>query len=399
MSEQRDCPICGSSRKNVLYTQKFSALSGALQLSGYDVVSCLDCGFAYADAIPDQAWFDSYYRDMSKYSYDQRGGEVSPADRARFQSVAQMIAKHLPERKSRILDYGCATGSLLHHLKQAGYSDLLGTDKAASSASLAQKLYSVTVVNRNLSELAHEQQPFDLLILSGVLEHVRDVKNLLKDIPLVINQKGLLYVEVPDAIGFADCMDAPFQEFSIEHINFFSKRSLTNLLAYYGFEPVEVLRMTRDYTAISKMSVLCGFFRLTGNRNQTPMFDDETSPALRAYIEKSRAEETRVSSIIDSLVQAQTPLLVWGVGTYTLHLIKSTNFSKLNIVAFADSNKNYHGRTLLDKQILLPEELKKYPHQILISTNSFQAEIEEQIRETLRLPNQILTLKNRLGAV
>lgn len=391
--EERNCPVCNSQRKKCLYQQKFSTLSGNLQLTGYDVVVCLDCGFAYADRIPDQSWFDSYYRDMSKYTYDQRSGEVSSVDRIRFQHISRMITRHLPLRKSHILDFGCATGSLLNHLKEEGYENLLGFEKTPAAAKVAQQLYSLRVVNTSLETIATEEQPFDLLILSGVLEHIRDIKKLLTEMIVVLKRNSLIYAEVPDAVGFEKYMENPFQEFSIEHVNFFSSRSLTNLMSSFGFEPVEVLRLTRDYTTISKMSVLCGFFRLSGEKQDTLAFDNETLPALQRYIEMSLAEEKRVSDIIDKLVTSKTSLLVWGVGTYTLHLMRNTAFSQLNIVAFADSNKNYQNQTLLGKPILAPSELKSYTQPILISSYAFQSEIEDQIRCNLQLPNKVITLK------
>jgi SAM-dependent methyltransferase len=393
MIEKRDCPICQSQQKKCLYKQNFSTLSGNLQLAGYDVVICADCGFAYADHIPNQDWFDSYYRNMSKYTYDQRDGQVSPIDRTRFKHIAQMIIKHLPNRNCSILDFGCATGGLLNQLKEAGYENLLGFEKTPSSAQVARQLYSLRVVNTTLQDIADREQLFALLILSGVLEHIRDIRKLLSELIAILKHNGLIYVEVPDAIGFDKYIENPFQEFSIEHINFFSSLSLINLFSCYGFEPVEVLRLTRDYTAVSKMPVLCGFFRMTGKNHNDRFFDDETGPALQKYTTKSLAEETRVGKIIDKLVESQIPLIVWGVGTYTLHLMKNTSFSQLNIIAFADSNKNYQNQTLLGKPILPPSELKSYSQSILISSYAFQAEIEDQIRRILGLPNTVITLK------
>lgn len=391
--EKRECPVCQSQKSKCLYQQKFSTLSGNLQLTGYDVVVCLDCGVAYADYIPGQEWFDAYYYDMSKYTYDQRGGEVSSVDRDRFQHITQMIIKHLPQRKSHILDFGCATGCLLNHLKESGYENLLGFEKSPSAAKVAQNLYSLHVLNTSLETIVAEKQPFNLIILSGVLEHVRDIKKILAEMVVVLKHSGLIYVEVPDVMGFEKYKDNPFQEFSIEHINFFSDLSLVNLMSCFGLEPVEVLRLTRDYTAISKMSVLCGFFQLTGKKNDTLVFDKETMPALQRYIDNSLIEEKRINNIIDELVSRQTPLIVWGVGTYTLHLIQNTAFGKLNIIAFVDSNKNYQNQTLLGKSIIAPSELTSYSQSILISSYAFKSEIEDQIRSKLRVSNNIISLE------
>lgn len=376
-----------------MYGQSFSTLSGKLQLSGYDVVVCLNCGFSYADNIPSQAWFDIYYRDMSKYTYDQREGQLAPADVARFKHVAELITTQAPDRSIRILDFGCATGGLLSHLKEARYENLIGFEKTPGATTLAKELYSLRVVNTPIAELVADEGCFDLVIQSGVLEHIRDVRGHLSEIAGILKPDGLMYVEVPDVVAFEPHMVNPFQEFSIEHINFFSTHSLNNLMASFGFEPVKVIRITRDYTQITKMGVICGFYRNSGSNGLTITNDEETRPALQRYIDQSLLEEKQVKRIIDDLVARKIPLLVWGVGTYTLHLVENSSFSKLNIVAFADSNKNYHGQTLLGKAILSPSELKAYSEPILISTYAFQTEIETQIRHDLKLDNDIITLK------
>ena len=81
----RDCAVCGSAKKQRLFEQKFSTVC---LLEGYSVVVCQECGFAYADDIPDQQAFDAYYRDLSKYEYQHRGGQESVNDEARLRDVA-----------------------------------------------------------------------------------------------------------------------------------------------------------------------------------------------------------------------------------------------------------------------------------------------------------------------
>src|SRR5918993_3842261 len=90
----RECPMCGSAERRVYFTQRFAAIDQATPVTGYDVAVCQRCGAAYADGIPDQATFDRYYREMSKYEYAQRGGEESEYDSRRLALIASLIAPH-----------------------------------------------------------------------------------------------------------------------------------------------------------------------------------------------------------------------------------------------------------------------------------------------------------------
>ena len=115
--EPRPCPICGSTRSRLLHSQSFEQLSEIHLLNGYDVVVCQDCGAGFADRIPPQAIFDDYYRDLSKYEYEYRGGQGTEYEELRFRETAKTIIPHIRGRQSRILEIGCATGQLLSVLK------------------------------------------------------------------------------------------------------------------------------------------------------------------------------------------------------------------------------------------------------------------------------------------
>ena len=103
--------------RSVRQSRQASALSPELlgnvvghALRGYDVAVCTDCGFGFADGIPEQATFDRYYREMSKYEFQHRGGHVSDAHAARFREMATAIGP-LSRPAIRTLDIGCGTAA------------------------------------------------------------------------------------------------------------------------------------------------------------------------------------------------------------------------------------------------------------------------------------------------
>ena len=248
---ERPCAVCGSPVSKLLFRQTFSEMSSGSLLQGYDVVVCAECGFGFADHIPDQAEFDAHYRDMSKYEYQDQGGQETEYDLARFRAIADTIGAFLPGYHARLLDVGCATGRLLALFKEKGYGQVVGLDPSPVCAQAADKLYGIRVLTVAISEIAEvlvAEQPFDCVILSGVLEHLRDIEPALLQMRDLLVKDGLVFIEVPDATDFARWPDAPFQEFSTEHINFFSTTSLTNLMRRYGFVQVICEQLLRDQT-------------------------------------------------------------------------------------------------------------------------------------------------------
>ena len=394
----RDCPVCGSAARHVFFQQEFEAVDHATPVTGYDVVVCQGCGGSYADRIPDQPAFDRYYRDMSKYEYAQRGGAESEYDRRRLALIADIIAPHLESPDVRILDVGCASGRLLANIRDRGFARVTGLDPSPACAAAAARLYSVPVLTMTLAEIARAGNRFDVVIMVGVLEHLRDLDDAFAHLRKLLAATGLLYVEVPDVTAFADWPNAPYQDFSTEHINFFSPISLSNLMLRHGFARVFLEQNHREQSYRTVMSNLSAVYRKEpvlpqgGVGEVQP--DPDTARGLERYLEQCAADDERLRAAIDAVVDSRRRILVWGVGTHTSRLMATSRLAEADIVAFIESNSRYHGKTLHGRPILAPESLRNHHEAVLISSRVFEKEIADQIRHDLGCSNELILLYN-----
>ena len=385
---KRSCSVCGSNIKKPLFQQRFSTM---LLVQGYTVVVCENCGFAYADDIPAQEAFDAYYRDLSKYEYQQHAGQESQHDEARQRATAEALSRSILDRQSRVVEIGCSTGRLLALLRENGFQNVCGIDPSPGCAETARKLYGVPVLTTTLSGLAKSREKCDFLIMIGVLEHVRDLQGALATVRQILRPNGRVYLDVPDATQFADWPDAPFQEFSTEHINFFSSRSLANLMSVHGFSCIASEKAHLGFTESTVIPSVQATFASNVEAPASWTRDDETELRLREYIRQSQVIDARIRQIIDGSAIGK-PIIVWGVGTHTQRLLANGGLDKANICLFVDSNPKYHGQELKGVSIVSPETLKQRTEPILISSRVFQREIRGQIRDQLGLKNDLLLL-------
>ena len=391
----RDCPICGSAPRHVLFHQEFEAVDHATPVTGYNVVVCGRCGGSYADGIPDQPAFDRYYRDMSKYEYAQRGGAESEYDSRRLALIADIIAPHLESPDVRILDVGCASGRLLANIRDRGFARVTGLDPSPACATAAARLYSVYVRTMTLAEIARAGEKFDVVIMVGVLEHLRDLDDAFDHLRALLSDAGLLYVEVPDVTAFADWPNAPYQDFSTEHINFFSPISLSNLMLRHGFTRVFLEQNHREQSYKTVMSNLSAVYRKEpASPRGEVQFDGQSAAGLERYLAQCAADDERLRAAIDGVVDAGRRILVWGVGTHTSRLMATSRLGEADIAAFIESNSRYHGKTLHGRPILAPEALKDLHEPVLISSRVFEREIADQIRHDLGCSNELILLYN-----
>lgn len=398
ISEHRPCPLCGGNSSRILFRQAFQAVDQIGLLDGYDVVVCQDCGTTFADLIPPQSEFDQYYRDLSKYAYEHRGGKESPDDEWRLRQVANTLESLIPSRSTRLLEIGCANGSLLGILKAAGYQNVSGLDPSPECAEAALHRYGVKVFTDSIFAPRLVQPGYDFLVLLGVLEHIRDVNLAAQTVRGLLTASGHVYVEVPDATNLIAECDAPFQEFSLEHINFFSPTALRFLMESAGFQTIEAKSVVRPDRNGKPTAVVCGFFENSGTRRTSFPRDFEAEIGLQRYINKCREMDTDLRRRIDEAVTRHRNFIVWGVGTHTQRLLATGALNITNIVAFVDSNPKYQNHQLQGIPVVRPEALKNCPEPILISSYAFQQEIANQVRG-LNLPNELILMYSKDSAV
>jgi 2-polyprenyl-3-methyl-5-hydroxy-6-metoxy-1,4-benzoquinol methylase len=384
----RACPICHQHQAQWLHTLKFCKLNTEPAFSQYHLVSCLTCQCIYADVEQDQHDFDQYYQDESHYE-DQTvsSGGDSPQDIKRFEQVAARLLPYKQESQ-KILDIGCANGGLLSILKKAGFTSLAGLDPSKHCVTHVSA-QGLTAYHGSLFDLADLNQTFDLVILSHVLEHVRDAGLAIDMIQAHLNPEGLLYIEVPDAGRYDAFYKSPFYYFDQEHINHFDSPSLSTLLERHGMETKTMGTDTILVGTTELYPVLYGLFQKNPNKKAPMAFSKQPSLAFNS-IQKSLQDSTKANAfkILETLCDKKTPIWVWGAGQFTQRLLAQTPLGSCILEGFVDNNKSKQGKRLVGKPIISPAELSEQIHPnatLIIATVLHQQAVYDQL-QTLNLP-------------
>lgn len=377
----RPCPSCDGKLFDLLFTQAFASIAGAGIVDGYDVVACAACRMVYASEIPSQAEMHTYYATQSKYEYPQRAGAPSEWDQKRFRQVADSFENLMPDREAAILDVGCATGGLIEELMRRGYSEVTGLDPSPACVAAATAR-GLDVLQGSVASLFTSPTigKWDVICLVGVLEHIHDVRETLTMLRHLLTPTGLLYVEVPDARGFVDFEDAPFQAFSTEHINFFTMWSLNATLGRAGFQVVDQLEDSREQSATVTMSNV-STMALRHDRPSVPGPDRGGPNAIGRYVRKCVEREARIVAVIDAIIADGYPIFLWGVGTFTRRLFEVSALRRAKIAGIVDTNPHLHGKMIARYTIESPESLRSggLPWPILIASVPFEQEIRSTI--------------------
>lgn len=384
------CPICGAACFEVLHRQEF-LLPGEVR-TRYVVVACEACGFTFAQNLPSAEEYEAYYRSNLKYTYEG-SRDTSEAllrmYRSSFEIVDSVLRQGAPGvgLGARVLDIGCSTGELLALFHRAGYRELNGVDPAPECREIARRLYGLEIETGVLSEM-RTGEPYDVVLFANVLEHLPDPSPAMARVASMIREGGFLFIQLPDADNFGANLKEPFFEFSIEHINYFTEASLTNVLGRSGFTPARIRHDLLAYKGIV-YPVITSVWQKTGGRGQ--LVRSDTAP-LRAYVAASARRMQDLAEAIDALVASGEPLVIWGVGSLTARLLATTNLSQANITGFVDSNRGHHGKKLIGREIVPPASLAGGNGAVLVSSFAYGPEIRATLEQELRFAGRIITI-------
>jgi 2-polyprenyl-3-methyl-5-hydroxy-6-metoxy-1,4-benzoquinol methylase len=354
---RRACPACAGTAATLLHRLRLCTPAGHPLGDGYDVVCCGRCGTGFADVGSGQAYYDTYYAESAKYSGEAtadrpEGGLVaespvaeSPHTAARMEGIADQVAALVPDRSARILDVGCANGTLLATLRGRGYPSVVGLDPAPECSRIAQAVHGVRVEVGTLSRLPESLGSFDFISMIGVLEHVWEMDEALTAVRRLLRPGGLLHVDVPDASRYLDPYIAPFQDFGAEHVNHFSTGSLGTLADRLGYEVAHVTRYHPELVPGAPSVSIASTWRCrdAGPAPHPPADDPELRRVLRGFTQRSAADFADLAQRLDLALADHERYAVWGAGEFTMKLLALPALARRELVAVVDGNPGRQG--------------------------------------------------------
>jgi SAM-dependent methyltransferase len=199
--ELAPCPLCGSFDARTL-VQAGDRLTPELP-ELYTVARCQDCGLAYERPRPEAGTAGRFYPES--YTGGGRSGTVESLEaayrRRQHHEVVRWLAARRPAR-GRVFDVGCGAGDLLLALRGDGWS-AHGVEPSAPGAEQARHKHGLDVVTGRFEQADLPLGSFDVIVFSGVLEHVHDPLGSLRRTHELLAPGGLV------AILFLPMLDSP----------------------------------------------------------------------------------------------------------------------------------------------------------------------------------------------
>lgn len=178
--------------------------------------------------------------------------------------------------------------------------------------------------------------------------------------------------------------------FNQEHINYFSRISLKNLMLKFNLieEYVQsILSINNDKQEFGIYSV----YSLQKNIAKDIIQDDITSASIKKYLNLIDVEREKKKKGINKLYKNKEPLIIWGCGAFTSNLLATTNLGKCNIKHFVNNNPIKVGKYIDKFKIEKPNKEILLNKTIVICSMLYSNQIVEQI-ESMDINSNIVIL-------
>ena len=373
---KRCCPLCNTCNSIPIEQIHMSVPADYHLPSSYCIVSCENCGFVYADTAAAMDDYDYYYTHCNFYGDDSKDD-----NNYRYDSVAGFLEKYV-SRDANLLECGAGHGRFIRALKQHGYTHLSAADPSEESISRMQEAGVQAYISNVYSEvLPDEYEKYDAVFLFEVAEHLLFPRKGIANLQAMLKPNGLFFISVPDYSQIGEDPSPIPNHFNLEHINYFSEKSLDYLMVQHGME-----RVDQKHEGMTLIQI----YQKTGLK-PLQIKDNSTAYAIQKYLKRQNCQREELNKVIEALRDKKCELAVWGTGSYVMSLFATTDLQQCNIKCFIDNNKIKQGRKMYNYPIYSPAFLKDTPYTILICTMLYQEPIQTQIQE-MGIKNTIILL-------
>ena len=231
------CNLCGSTEYSRLHVKH-----------GYTIVRCNQCRLVFLNPRPVPSDLASIYNEESYYggTAEFENVVVGYADYLALRDHLHFVVKELLLPLKGLtpgvsLDVGCSMGLVMDEFRQRGWIPH-GVDVSSYATEYARTELGLDAFTGTIDQVDLPPESVDLATMLLTIEHIPDPKSALRSVRQLLKPGGILIVATHDVEGVWPRLVGPrWRHYNMpEHIYYFSRRTLTQMLSEVGFQTFRV---------------------------------------------------------------------------------------------------------------------------------------------------------------
>lgn len=219
-----ECKVCKNNDKK--------SFELAFKKNELEIVKCSKCSFIFIPPYFRKQIKYSDYKDEFVLKQIRLGNDWIKIQRHRLRYKS--IKKYKP--KGKLFDLGVGWGHFLYTGKLLGY-ETEGIEIAKQPFTYAKEDLKINVQHVDFFELKEKNSYYDIITMWDVLEHIDNCDEMIKKCNRMLKEDGIIVIQVPQIDSyFAKKYKEKWKMIGLDHVNYFSKKTISNLLEQYNFE-------------------------------------------------------------------------------------------------------------------------------------------------------------------
>jgi SAM-dependent methyltransferase len=250
------CPVCSS--RTYLWKTKETHKFGK-----FNIDRCSKCGYAFVNPRPFPGFLREFY---SVSGHNSDGGEkfstlaevleqerIYPNSTVDAERIVSTVISLNPDCNT-FLDVGSGYGFFLREAL-LNKLDVTAIEVAGSENEICEQLTKVKAFTVSFEDFQYEKNYFSIILMSQILEHAYDVNQWILKARRLLKPDGVLAIALPNFNSIFRLVMQENESYICPpaHLNFFTERSLANLLRKHGLNVCKVQYVSRvPYSALER---------------------------------------------------------------------------------------------------------------------------------------------------
>jgi 2-polyprenyl-3-methyl-5-hydroxy-6-metoxy-1,4-benzoquinol methylase len=250
--EEVSCCLCASRRSRVLFHRPhepgafsesgdFGATTDRFQNYGR-IVRCLDCGHVFTSPRPAGGELLDGYGSCVDQEYLTESSSRSINAHLSLNTIKRFV------RSGRLVEAGASVGYFLNAARTD--FEVTGLEPSRWACDIARERFKLEMLQEPVDGLSRfAPGSLDVVAMIDVVEHLADPKAAAAGAARALKPGGLLYLVTPDIASLsARLLRGYWWGLRPAHIHYFSRTSLSRMLAAAGFEVVHAASFGRIFS-------------------------------------------------------------------------------------------------------------------------------------------------------
>ncbi len=318
----RNTPV----HQNVIY----DAFDGAINCrrGELSLLYCHNCGII----------FNSQFRsELLEYGEQYNNKQsVSEYFKSYLQDSVELLIQKYEIINKIIVDVGCGNGEFLELLSRKSHSKGIGFDPSYVGPSQTSNAHFIS------DYLTEKYSPLraDVLIFRHVLEHIDKPNQFLSTILKYLHIDGdcKIIIEVPDFDWIVE--QGSYWDIFYEHVNYFSKQSLRNLLESIGLNVIDIFNQFNG----QYMVAIASYEPCNISKNDVNIKFSTNCSMIEIFKRNIEKKNDEVGKIINQF-EANSLFTIWGAAAKGVTFLNCLNSDIQKRIPFViDINEAKHGK-------------------------------------------------------